>query len=669
MNRFTRGTLALALLLLPLSIFANVAATAEAYKELTVGPAKKAATWSLKSGHAEITFSDARVAPVMAGKEQVGIFVAGGGKFVYESADKSEHAVVRYNGKHASEIKPKESGASLTLSENVSSAVFYGWNLPAVDGGDAPTLASEFASNRELFDRFHGQSQEHALSIAKFDAPQQSRYVRIDMATPNDPLLYEYDDVLGHQESLLALRKRDFIGKKLKASFFSTPLSTQPIGRTRHRSAPARFRLTNVDLQLVASNKDDASLVVTETVTPLARPQRLFRFDLYSEYWTDGDKAPRIYNVRSIKDEKGRELKFSHQMGELLVDTETAVAAGTPLKLTFNIDGNILYRPGGDSYWELGVEPWFPQPGLHEQGYTYHGVVKVQKPFIPFSPGKTIRRETEGEYNVVETQIDKPVQWIALLAGKYNFEEETRNGVTIRVASYATKNARAYKQLAGLAFSIIEHYELYLGPFPFSEFNIIEKNELGYGQAPPATMFITREAFTPMQREANEYVKGINARFAHEIAHQYWGHVVKMPSFEEQWITESFAEYCSALFMKLAQGEGGYRKMLVQWKTEAEESTKVAAIPVANAITNPGDPYSAFRARTGLIYSKGAYLLAMLHKELGDKTFLTFLKSYQASFRWKYGTTDDVADLLEYMTKKDYKPFFERYYWGTELPK
>ena len=71
-------------------------------------------------------------------------------------------------------------------------------------------------------------------------------------------------------------------------------------------------------------------------------------------------------------------------------------------------------------------------------------------------------------------------------------------------------------------------------------------NDFGFGQAPPGTMFITKEAFNPVMRGAEPvYSKGINERFAHEIAHQYWGHVVKMPSDEEQWLTESFAEYCA----------------------------------------------------------------------------------------------------------------------------
>ena len=49
----------------------------------------------------------------------------------------------------------------------------------------------------------------------------------------------------------------------------------------------------------------------------------------------------------------------------------------------------------------------------------------------------------------------------------------------------------------------------------------------------------------------------------------------------------------------------------------------------------------AFRT-ADLLYNKGAYLLLhALHKELGDKTFFTFLKSYQKSFAWKFGYDEE----------------------------
>jgi aminopeptidase N len=224
--------------------------------------------------------------------------------------------------------------------------------------------------------------------------------------------------------------------------------------------------------------------------------------------------------------------------------------------------------------------------------------------------------------------------------------------------------------LSNLAYKMIKFYEPWLGPFPFKEFNIIEIHELGFGQAPPATMFITKEAFNPLSSQDNQiFSKGINHRFAHEIAHQYWGHVVKMGSIEEQWITEAFAEYSSSLVIKKLKGAGSYDSMLSTWRANANDAAKVSPIPLANRISIPDDPRSTFLDRTFLIYDKGAYILAVLHKQVGDDKFFTFMRSLQGIFAWKYLTTSDIAKVMQKVDDgKDYVPFFERYYWGTEMP-
>jgi hypothetical protein len=111
-----------------------------------------------------------------------------------------------------------------------------------------------------------------------------------------------------------------------------------------------------------------------------------------------------------------------------------------------------------------------------------------------------------------------------------------------------------------------------------------------------------------------------------------------------------------------------YNAKLAHWKADASDANKWSIIPMANRLKNPATPYAAYVTRTGLIYAKGAYLLAALHRELGDQMFLTFLKSYQKSFRWKSGTTKDVIGLLNFITKKDYGPWFEQYFYGTAMP-
>jgi hypothetical protein len=645
----------------------NVADLVSRYRSATLGEAKQVSNLEYAVGHAKLTVVSGIAAPVMAGEEQVGVFIQGTGSFRYETTNADEFAAVRYNAKNA-RVKLQSSADKLTVEEPVRSVLLLGSALPAIEGSPATAPTSEFGRNRGLFERqFDRAPFEHLLAFHALDTPA-AKVVRAQIDGEDHQLIYTLDEAYGRTERLQRLWKLAGTTAKLKSALFTTDLSEQGAGRKSREEAPARVTLTHLDVDLTASEGNDAAMKVKEKLVA-QRPVNVLRFDLHSEYWFDETREPRRYHVRSVTDAAGNALSFVHANDELLVGLASPAAKGQPIELAFTIDGDFLYRPGGDNYWELGVEPWFPQPEWNEQGYTYHGIVRVKKPFVPFSPGKTIRREAEGDYNVVETSIDQPVMFVALLAGRYHIEEFEQKGMKVRVASYAIKNAQASKQLASIVFSAAEYYPLFLGPFPFTEMNVIEKNDLGYGQAPAATVFITREAFTPLDEEANDYVEGINMRIAHEVAHQYWGIVVKMPSPTEQWLTEAFSEYSAAMFMKAAGRKNDYDRALAMWRSDAKSALETSSIATANQLSNPSDPLGRALARQGLIYAKGAYLLSALHRELGDDAFLTFLKSYQKSFRWKFGTTEDVAGLLEYMTKKPYGPFFEQYFYGTAMPK
>jgi aminopeptidase N len=293
--------------------------------------------------------------------------------------------------------------------------------------------------------------------------------------------------------------------------------------------------------------------------------------------------------------------------------------------------------------------------------------VKSRKPFVPFAPGDTVARREEGELNVVESSVDKPVQFTVAHAGKYAIAEQKFEKLTVRVATYAGSNEAAAKGLATLANQIIQYYEPFLGPFPFRELNIIEIPELGFGQAPPGTIFITAEAFKPGLGTLNRaYSKGINQRFAHEIAHQYWGIVIKMGSWQEQWLTESFAEYVSSLVEKELKGQSGYNALVDIWRSDGKLASGLAPIALANRIESFDEV--AAMSRTRLLYGKGAYLLAVIHKTVGDQKFLSLLRNLQGRFAWRFLTTKDVVETLSKIDGNDWQPFFDRYFWGQEMP-
>jgi len=72
--------------------------------------------------------------------------------------------------------------------------------------------------------------------------------------------------------------------------------------------------------------------------------------------------------------------------------------------------------------------------------------------------------------------------------------------------------------------------------------------------------------------------------------------------------------------------------------------------------------------RTALLYGKGPHLLQRIREQVGDPAFYRFLRATQAQFQGKFATTEDIRQILEAVTKKDFKAFFQAYYWGTALP-
>lgn len=648
----------------------NVAALAEAYEHPKLGPWSRVQNLTVGISNMTFELTSGSASPVTVGNQVVGLFFRGQGKYAYQSVDPIEATLTTYESRKLNGKTPEKNGGVLTIRGEINELYLLvgGVSLPELppSGGEPPDPA--FAKHQEKFSHARYAPASHLLIRQRLD--RTATPVAVAEMDGDGTSVYMFDTIEAKSESLTSLIIRREIGAPaLRNALFGITISDQPVGRDRRAFLEPNFIVTNLDYTLVAGDKETANLAITETIEVRNRPQSAFRFNLASMA-IDTNGRGRDFHVSSVTDSNGTALPFHFAKDSILVGTPAKLAANTSFKIKFQIDGDFLYHPNGDSFWQLGTYAWFPQPDLNGQYYTIHSIVKVKKPWMAFAPGETISRTDEGDFQVVENKIDKPVQFAVVHAGKYGVSVEKYDDLTIRVASYAGQNDRAMKQLGNLAWKIIKFYEPWLGPFPFKEFNIIEINQLGFGQAPPGTMFITKEAFNPTLGEDNQiFSQGINHRFAHEIAHQYWGHVVKMGTDEEQWVTEAFAEYSSSLVIKKLKGQGQQDSMIATWRANAKDVAQSAPIPLGNRIFVPGDPRLSFLDRTFLIYDKGAYLLAVLHKQLGDTKFLTFMRSLQGYYAWHFLTTKDIAAVLQKVDDgKDYKPFFEQYFWGTDMP-
>ena len=73
-----------------------------------------------------------------------------------------------------------------------------------------------------------------------------------------------------------------------------------------------------------------------------------------------------------------------------------------------------------------------------------------------------------------------------------------------------------------------------------------------------------------------------------------------------------------------------------------------------------------FRA---LVYNKGAAVLHMLRKLLGDQAFFAGLQRFYEDRRYQKAGTEDLERALEAASGRVLDRFFERWIYGTDIPR
>lgn len=179
---------------------------------------------------------------------------------------------------------------------------------------------------------------------------------------------------------------------------------------------------------------------------------------------------------------------------------------------------------------------------------------------------------------------------------------------------------------------------------------------------------------------------------AHEVAHQWWGHEVGWASYRDQWLSESFAEYASMMYLE-AVVEGG-KKMytdVLRAYTDMLLSKRVADF---NRFARPWlvDLDTDHRERLGPIamggrastcempggytlqaYFKGPMVLHMMRHVLRakngkDELFVTILRDFVAQHRGGQASTADFQRVVEQHAGGSWDWFFDQWIYGNHIP-
>jgi aminopeptidase N len=147
---------------------------------------------------------------------------------------------------------------------------------------------------------------------------------------------------------------------------------------------------------------------------------------------------------------------------------------------------------------------------------------------------------------------------------------------------------------------------------------------------------------------------------AHELAHHWFGDKVTCGSWQDIWLNEGFATYCSGLC---------YERLLPQYWTQFKQGriNSITSTPDGSVLCT--DTTSVGRIFDGrLSYAKGAMVLHMLRWKLGDADFFQGVRNYLTNRAYNYATTKHLKAELEKQSKTDLTEFFKDWFAGQGFP-
>jgi hypothetical protein len=427
--------------------------------------------------------------------------------------------------------------------------------------------------------------------------------------------------------------------------------------------------------------------------------------------------------VSRVRDEDGKDLAFVQQNKD--EDADFGVIFPKPLEAGKTYKLSLEYA-GGDALINVGGGNYFVNPGARLTWYPnnegtafgdrarFDVTFRYPKGKMLIGTGVPVAPEADdGDLRVAKWSSGD----IQLAVAGFNYGifkkkqvVDTESGYTIEY--YGNEESPSFMRQAseigsmntlGMSGPMLADaqnstriYNQFFGKLPFNRLALTQQPAGNFGQAWPTLVYMPFTAFMdPTQRYL---ATGGNIRFAtdnffryvapHEIAHQWWGHMVGWKSYHDQWMSEGFAEFSASLFIQFAMRDE--HKFLDFWDEQRDRITQ------SRPATHDLKPYTVgpvtqgFRLSSGktyaayqfLVYPKGAYILHMLRQMMydratgGDKQFMTMMQDFIKSHYNEDVSTEDLKRTVEkFMTKQmdldgngkmDW--FFNEYVYGTEMP-
>lgn len=433
---------------------------------------------------------------------------------------------------------------------------------------------------------------------------------------------------------------------------------------------------TGIDIQgyvfhLTVTDDNDVVLGVTDVdARYVTGGQTTLRLDLLGKTAEREGKGMEVTKVTM----DGKELSYAHANDALVIDLGSPVEAGK--RVTVRVEYNGIPADGMDigpnkygdrtffsDNWSSRVRGWLPVVDHPYDKATTEMIIVHPAHYQSTSNGVLAESsDLEGGMRMTHWVNDVPTAtWLYFIGvARMAVQQVDKYGdVPIETWVYWQDREKGFHDFAEPSKAVLAYYSDLIGPYVNKRLGNIVSNATPGGGMEAASIPAYADASVSGNREMRwQYV------IIHEIAHQWFGNAVTEYHWNDVWLSEGFATYYTLLFREHHYGRDNFMQGLQQSRQTVrnfyKDNWEFALVrPYIEDLNNVSG---------AMMYQKGAWILHMLRRNLGEEAYHKGIASYYAEYMNKNAQSADLRRHLEEASGQDLKQFFDQWLFQGGIP-
>ena len=397
----------------------------------------------------------------------------------------------------------------------------------------------------------------------------------------------------------------------------------------------------------------------TITLVPLRDDLRKIKLDAITLIATD------------VVNEKGKRLEFDQADETILINLEKVYGHKDTISVTVKyhlsepVGGLRFIDAEGDRPLQVSSDcfpnkarQWIPCYDFPNDKATQDMIITTGSKYKVLSNGQLIDKydNNDGTFTWHWRQ-DKPhsTYLINLSIADYLVVKDSLNELPVNYWVYKSMADDVDRVFGKTPYMIDMFNRIYNYKYPWDKYDQVISGYMGGGAEATSATLLGEGTVT--DENADQDFKR-EKLIAHEIAHQWWGDLITLQSWEHTWLNESFGTYSDYLYTYYDLGkDAGDHDLLLKKNAYLREANQMFIRPIVYVdYEHPGENFNRHT------YQKGACTLNLLRYILGDDTFLRVISTFLHRYEYQPVTTFDFMKCVKDVSGKNMDWFFEQYF-------